>query len=99
MGEWRYKKLFIIATEGVRTEPLYFGIFQSMDAVVQVDCIKGKHDSSPAHVLKRMRHRLSTGGLRSSDEAWLVVDKQKIHGAVNQFFACCGLFAKPPLFQ
>ena len=75
LGERSYKKLFLIAAEGIKTEPIYFSIFTDDKSIVQVSCLKGKSDSSPPHVLKRMTEHLSSAGLKSSDEAWLVVDK------------------------
>jgi len=77
LGERRYKKLFLIAAEGIKTEPLYFGIFTDDTSIVRVSCLKGKHDSSPPQVLKRMTDHLESEGLKSSDEAWLVVDKDQ----------------------
>ncbi|NUM72408.1 MAG: RloB domain-containing protein [Ignavibacteriaceae bacterium] len=74
-GERRYRKLFIIAVEGLKTEPEYFAVFNSRESVIQVKCIKGDHASSPNHVLKRMEKYLSSERLLQSDEAWLVVDK------------------------
>lgn len=29
LGERRYKKLFLIAAEGIKTEPIYFGLFNT----------------------------------------------------------------------
>jgi hypothetical protein len=77
LGERRYKKLFLIAAEGVKTEPLYFGLFTDDTSIVRVHCLKGKHDSAPPQVLKRMTEHLEREGLKSSDEAWLVVDKDQ----------------------
>jgi hypothetical protein len=75
LGERRYRKLFVIATEGEKTEPQYFAIFNDHESVIQVRCLKSTgHDSSPASVLKRMNNYLSQADLRPSDEAWLVVD-------------------------
>ena len=74
LGEQRYKKLFLIAAEGIKTEPSYFSIFTDDASVVCVSCLKGKHDSSPPQVLRRMTEYLESKGLKSSDEAWLVVD-------------------------
>ena len=76
-GERPYRKLFVIATEGTKTEPQYFALFNNRDSVVKVDCIKGKSDSAPRHVLKRMKDRLKREALSTSDEAWLVVDKDE----------------------
>lgn len=77
LGVRRYKKLFLIATEGIKTEPIYFSMFGDGTSIVQVRCIKSKHDSSPLQVLKRMTDFLELERLRPSDEAWLVVDKDQ----------------------
>lgn len=74
-GERRYRKIYFIATEGIKTEPQYFSIFNNQQSVIRVSCLKGKHDSSPAQVLRRMEIHLKNSGLELSDEAWLVVDK------------------------
>ncbi len=76
-GVLRYRKLFVIAAEGSKTEPLYFGILNSQRSVIQVSCLTSDHKSSPHHVLKRMENHLKQEGLRASDEAWLVVDKDQ----------------------
>jgi hypothetical protein len=52
-------------------------MFNSRDAVIHVNCLKGKHDSSPPQVLKRMRNYLKDADLKPTDEAWLVVDKDQ----------------------
>lgn len=77
LGVRRYKKLFLIATEGIKTEPIYLGIFTNDASIVRVHCLKGKYGSSPPQVLKRMKDHLKNEGLQSSDEAWLVVDKDQ----------------------
>ena len=77
LGERRYRKLFIVATEGVKTEPQYFAILNDHHSVIRVGCIKSKHRSSPPQVLKRMKNRLKQETLKNSDEAWLVVDKDQ----------------------
>ena len=77
LGERRYRKLFIVATEGVKTEPQYFAILNDRYSVIYVDCLRSKHRSSPPHVLKRMKDRLKQETLKNSDEAWLVVDKDQ----------------------
>ena len=75
LGERRYKKLFVIATEGTKTEPQYFSLFDHGSSVLKVVCLKGKRGSSPPQVLRRMTDHLKNEGLRFTDEAWLVVDK------------------------
>lgn len=75
LGERRYRRLFIIAVEGAKTEFQYFDIFNGVDAVIRVKCLKGRHDSAPPHVLKRMQEHLREERLKKGDEAWLVVDR------------------------
>ena len=75
LGERRYKKLFIIASEGVKTEPRYFALFNNQQSVIKVTCLRGKSESSPPQVLKRMTKHLKQESLKKSDQAWLVVDK------------------------
>jgi hypothetical protein len=77
LGGQHYRKLFVIAVEGVKTEPQYFSIFNVKRSVIQVNCLKGNNNSSPLHVLKRMKDYLKQKELKSSDEAWLVVDKDQ----------------------
>ncbi len=77
LGERRYRKLFVIAAEGEKTEPRYFAAFNGQRSVIQVKCLKSRHDSSPRHVLKRMEDYLRQEGLRTSDEAWIVVDRDR----------------------
>jgi hypothetical protein len=80
LGERRYKKMFVISTEGTETEPQYFNMFNTANAVIHVQCLKGKHASSPPQVLKRMVKFIKSKGLRSTDEAWLVVDTDQWTG-------------------
>jgi hypothetical protein len=74
VGKKRYKKMFVIATEGAKTEPIYFGMFNDGQTTIHVKQLKGKNKSAPKHVLARMKKHLADEGLRASDEAWLVVD-------------------------
>jgi len=76
-GERRYRKIFVLALEGVKTERQYFAIFNDQHSTVYVNCLKGGHDSSPPQVLDRLRNYLDQKDLMSSDEAWLVVDKDQ----------------------
>ncbi len=76
-GQRSYRKLFLIAAEGSKTEPQYFSLFNSPQATIQVNCLKCGHDSAPPQVLKRMTSWLKKHGLKDSDEAWLVVDKDQ----------------------
>ncbi len=69
LGERRYRRIFVIAAEGEKTEPQYFAIFNDLQLVIRVNCLKGRHDSSPPQVLKRMKDYLRREKLRHSDEA------------------------------
>jgi RloB-like protein len=77
LGERRYKKLYLIATEGSKTEPAYFAFFTGDASVVHVKTLKGRTRSAPVQVLHRMRDYLQREGLKPSDEAWLVVDQDR----------------------
>jgi len=77
LGKRRYKKLFIIATEGMKTEPRYFALFYKRQPVIKVKCLRGKTESSPPQVLRRMKEYLRQESLKITDEAWLVVDKDQ----------------------
>jgi len=73
-GKRRHQKLFLIATEGEKTEPQYFDIFNDQQSVINVRCLKGC-GGSPQKVLERMKDHLEEEELEGSDEAWLVIDK------------------------
>ncbi len=72
-----YRKLIVIATEGAKTEQQYFAMFNNQHSVIQVKCLRSGHKSSPHQVLKRMEDYLREESLRSTDEAWLVVDRDQ----------------------
>ena len=77
LGERRYRKLFIIAAEGTKTEPQYFALLNNFNAVIKVSCLKSRNDSAPLQVLARMKKHLKEKGFTQSDEAWLVIDKDQ----------------------
>ncbi|MBI4776012.1 MAG: RloB domain-containing protein [Deltaproteobacteria bacterium] len=77
VGQRRYKKLFVIAAEGVKTEPQYFKWLNDQYTTMQIRPLKVGHDSAPPQVLKRMVDYLKREDLKNSDEAWLVVDKDQ----------------------
>ena len=74
-GARRYRKLFIIAVEGEKTEPQYFNHIRSKSSTVCIKCLNSKHKSSAQQVLRRMNTHLKENSLYEGDEAWLVVDK------------------------
>ncbi|MBL7205677.1 MAG: RloB domain-containing protein [Desulfobacteraceae bacterium] len=81
-----YRKLFLIATEGARTEPFYFDMFNSPQATIHVKLLPAKkHDTSPPQVLKRAEEFVKEKGLGRKDEVWLVMDRdqwtdEQLHG-------------------
>ena len=77
IGIRRYRRLFVVATEGTKTEPLYFIMFNDDNKVVHVKCLKGNKQSSPKQVLKRIKVYLQSHSLQDGDEAWLVVDQDQ----------------------
>ncbi len=68
--------MFVIAVEGIKTEPSYFALFNDK-SVIHVRCLKGDNRSAPAHVLQRMERYLQRNEIVKGDEAWLVVDKDQ----------------------
>ncbi len=77
VGTKNYRCIFIISTEGEKTEPEYFEMFNIKEAYIKIECLRKKGKSSPKQVLKRMKKRLSEANFRKRDQAWLVVDKDK----------------------
>ena len=78
VGTRNYRKLFVIAVEGIKTEPQYFAFFNNPQSVIRVKCLRGKTaSSSPEHVLKLMKDYLKKENLKADDEAWLIVDRDQ----------------------
>lgn len=77
MGARRYRRLFLIATEGSKTEPQYFALLNEEVVLVQLQVVKGGHASAPQHVANRLETHLRKVSLRAGDEAWLVIDKDQ----------------------
>ena len=80
LGQRSYRKIFVIATEGEKTEPSYFDVF-SDHSVVYVYCVEAdedeEHHSSPSHVLQRMEQHIASEEIIDNYDAWLVVDKDR----------------------
>lgn len=77
LGKRPYRKLFVVATEGKRTEPEYLRTLNSDRATVHVKLLESRHGSAPKHVLQRLQRHLKKVGLKRGDEAWLVVDRDQ----------------------
>jgi RloB-like protein len=75
-GEWRDASLFIIATEGEKTEPRYFGLFKSPKIkVLTLECRDGR--SSPDAVMERISEFKGKYYFGRGDTFWLVVDRDR----------------------
>lgn len=72
--ELDYRKLVFIATEGRKTEPQYFGVFNNKNATIRLKILPSKHRTSPTQVLQRAQAAAKEEKLRKNDEIWLVVD-------------------------
>lgn len=71
-----YRKLFVIATEGDRTERQYFNLLRKFDIEgIAIKCLPSRDRSTPDHVLARMQKYCDENKLRDSDQCWLVVDR------------------------
>ena len=75
-GTRRYKRMVVISTEGIVTEREYFHMFNSDRTVLHVKVLKDTA-SDPQNVLKRMKRFLRENPLTGSDQAWLVIDKDR----------------------
>lgn len=76
LGALQYRKLFVLVTEGKKTEPQYFSIFQGKNFNVTIKCLKGAA-SAPPHLLRRIKRYIKEEGLEPGDEAWLILDKDQ----------------------
>ncbi|NLB63066.1 MAG: RloB domain-containing protein [Fibrobacter sp.] len=73
LGNRRYKKLYLLATEGAKTEPQYFSMFNDERNLLKVKCIKHGDASAPKKLLASLKKSLHE--LTNNDEAWIIVDK------------------------
>jgi hypothetical protein len=69
----RYRRLFVLATEGTRTEPEYFRLFSGL-ADTHIQFVPHGQASSPDHLLRAMRRYHKSAPLKARDQAWIVVD-------------------------
>jgi len=66
--------IFVIATEGARTEPLYFAGFNSSRVKVELLPTGEDQGSSPDAVLNRLQEFRAKYDLHATDELWVVID-------------------------
>lgn len=80
-GSRPYRKLFLIVTEGTKTEPDYFRMVRQLviqeatSSEINVQCTGGLDGSDPKNLLGRMEEQLQIKNLKPSDEAWIVMDR------------------------
>lgn len=83
------QKLFVIATEGVKTEIKYFEQFKSEEYYnnqsVFVEVLKRlTTDSSPATVIRQLNNFSREFNLKKGDELWMVIDRDKQSWSTQQ---------------
>ncbi len=71
------KKLYVIATEGARTEKIYFDEFKPpKDASIRIKVLPNtNHKTRPKEVLNRLTQHAKKTALNKDDELWLVIDR------------------------
>jgi RloB-like protein len=70
----RDAQLFIIATEGAKTEKSYFEIFRNSRIKIEVLATGAKNDSAPHHVIERLNEFSEKYDFGEKDSLWLVLD-------------------------
>ncbi|MCK6573981.1 RloB family protein [Myxococcota bacterium] len=70
----RDASLFVIATEGAKTEPAYFEAFKSPRVRIEVLPTSEDNRSAPKHVVERLRAFKKKFQLGAGDELWAVID-------------------------
>lgn len=78
-AEREYRKLFVIAVEGDRTETSYFQYLgEELDsAVATIEVIPPRGYSAPRHVLDKLRKYFDDPGLPGTTSLWMVIDKDQ----------------------
>ncbi len=75
----RSSKLFVIATEGEKTESQYFGLFESSKIKLKFLPTGKNGHSSPQHVIERLNSFKEEDDIKEDDMFWLVVDVDRWH--------------------
>ncbi|MCY4020615.1 MAG: RloB family protein [Chloroflexi bacterium] len=79
-GRRDIRKLFVIVTEGEKTEQTYFQDFSAVERFnhpnVHLEIIQSA-DSSPEHVLASLTEFNNEYELGDNDELWLVIDRDR----------------------
>lgn len=77
VGNIPYRRLFVLAVEGAKTEPQYFAFINNLQRKVTIRSLTHKYKTSPLNVLDRIKEYLKKNRLSESDEAWVVIDKDE----------------------
>jgi hypothetical protein len=74
-----YRKLYVIAVEGDRTETQYFQSFgNDLDsAVAKIKVIPPESKSAPQHVLRNIQDYLESPSVEGTAECWMVIDRDQ----------------------
>jgi hypothetical protein len=75
----RSTKLFVIATEGEKTEKQYFGLFENRQIKLEVLATGTDGHSAPQHVIERLNIFKEKYDVGSDDMLWLVIDVDSWH--------------------
>lgn len=77
----RTKRLFVIATEGAETEPIYFDLFRcGRDHDIRIKILDNyNHKSRPIDVYKRLIAYEREHKLGENTEYWAVIDRDSWH--------------------
>ncbi|MCE5271807.1 RloB family protein [bacterium] len=70
------RKLYVIASEGDKTEPQYFDYFRKLEGIA-LKILPSRDDSSPEAILRKLKAHLRKEKYERPYEAWLVVDMDR----------------------
>lgn len=73
------RKLFLIATEGTKTEPDYFKNLKKIvnNASINIKPLTSNSRTAPGALLKRITKYLEEYEITNQDEAWIVMDRDQ----------------------
>lgn len=83
----RDAQLFVIATEGAKTETNYFKIFSDSRIKIEILATGEASDSAPQHVMERLNKFAHKYDLGEADTLWLVLDVDR-WGSKNLSSVC-----------
>ena len=74
-----YRKLYVIAVEGDRTETRYFRFFgNDLDsAIAKIEVIPPDGKSAPGRVFENLQNYLDYPGVEGTTELWMVIDRDQ----------------------